>query len=84
MEKKRLFNRYEAATPDGQHLQSCVGELLRPIIKRYAEEGFSLVDIEFLVTQQVTGDLACLRLQAGIALKREERAQAKPHNFSDK
>ena len=60
---KRLFNEYEARNKDGNKLGDDVATALDPIIEKWHGKGFSVRDIELIITSEVCAKCAeeCLR-----------------------
>lgn len=70
--KSRLFDKYELTTPDGDQLQYDIRAAIRQVAKKYADLGFSLVDIELLIIREATLEMASHRTALSLKMKQED------------
>jgi len=71
--KKSLFNKYESYTPKGGELYNELQEIIDPIIKRWADEGYLMKDIESIAIDMITMSSAIERARRAMKLRKEER-----------
>lgn len=72
--KKSLFNEYEAYTPIGGELSDKIYKLLDPIVKEWANKGYSVKDIEAIVIDNISVISAIERATRAMKLRKEKIA----------
>lgn len=77
MRKKSLFNKYEAYNTKGGELGDEVSKALDPIIKKWADKGYAVKDIESIATDCVFMTSAIERATRAMKLRKEEIAEEK-------
>lgn len=71
---KRLFNEYEATTIDGDNLADEVEIFSMEIARRYADNGYSLRDIDSIMHSAVSCTTAYLIIDKASKKRKAERS----------
>ena len=66
MEKKSLFNEYEAYTEDGSKVSDEFKEAVKPIFKKWADRGYHIRDIELIAIDITTFTAAYERISRSL------------------
>lgn len=73
MGKKSLFNKYEAYTPKGGELSDEIFIALRPMVKEWADMGYSVKDIESIFIDVITMLSCTERMIRAMKLAKKEK-----------
>jgi len=72
MKKKPLFNKYEAYTKEGGKVSDEIREALDPIIKKWADKGYRVKDIESIALDNISMSGCVERMTRSMKLRKEE------------
>ena len=70
---RRLFNEYEAFTPEGNELSDRAESFLRPLLIEYCGSGVSMRDAEYILHSTVSAITAEIVLKSAVAKRKAER-----------
>lgn len=74
MGKKSLFNKYEAYTKKGGELNDEITKAFDPIIKKWADKGYAVKDIECITIDNISMTSAVERATRAMKLRKKEIA----------
>lgn len=67
---KPLFNEYEAYNEEGGQVSDEIQKALFPIMKKWAEKGYSVKDIEAIVIDNVAVESAFIRAKRALQMRK--------------
>lgn len=76
--KTRLFNEHESLTVEGSDLMDRIEVLIEPEIEKMFNEGYSLRDVELVVSSVTKQSISRYILRAGLAARRANRLRNEP------
>lgn len=74
--KKSLFNEYEAYTPTGGEVSDELRKAIDPIMKKWADEGYSVKHIESIAIDTITMSSAVERATRAMKLRKKRMSRS--------